>query len=57
MSVLSFVLVDVETANADLSTICQVGIVTFTNATVADTWSTLVNPEEFFDGFNVWIHD
>ena len=57
MSVLSFVLVDVETANADLSTICQVGIVTFTNATAADTWSTLVNPEEFFDGFDVWIHD
>ena len=57
MAGLSFVAIDVETANADSSTICQIGIVTFTDGAVTDQWSTLVNPEDFFDEFNVGIHE
>ena len=45
MTALNFVALDVETANADASTICQIGIVTFTNGAVDGTWSTLIDPE------------
>jgi len=51
-----FVAVDVETANADLSTICQIGFVLFDNGKLEWTWESLVDPEDFFDGWNVAIH-
>jgi DNA polymerase III subunit epsilon len=52
----NFTVVDVETANADLASICQIGVVRFQNGQIADTWSTLVNPEDDFHGVNVSIH-
>ena len=51
-----FVAVDVETANADLSTICQIGLVLFEDGKQAWKWESLVDPEDFFDGWNVMIH-
>jgi DNA polymerase-3 subunit epsilon len=51
-----FVAIDVETANADLSSICQVGIALFRNDALADTWASLVNPEDEFDPINISIH-
>lgn len=51
-----FVAVDFETANADLASICQVGIVTFEREVIVDKWDTLVDPEDYFDGINVSIH-
>jgi DNA polymerase III subunit epsilon len=53
---MDFVAIDVETANADLSSICQVGIACFRNGGLADTWVSLVNPEDEFDFINVSIH-
>ena len=53
---MNFVALDFETANADLSSICQVGAVTFGNGEVAKTFSTLVNPLDHFDRMNVAIH-
>jgi len=53
---MEFVALDVETANADCSSICQIGIARFENACLAEEWSTLVNPEDNFDPFNVSIH-
>jgi DNA polymerase-3 subunit epsilon len=47
-----FVAVDVETANADLASICQVGIVAFDLSGPVSTWQSLVNPEDFFDPVN-----
>ncbi len=47
---------DVETANADYSSICQIGIVYFKDGQVIDKWSTLINPEAYFDPFNTSIH-
>jgi len=52
----SFVALDVETANADWASICQVGIAEFGPEGVIRTWDSLVNPEDFFDGMNVHIH-
>ena len=51
-----FTAIDVETANADLASICQVGIVQFQNGAVTETWQTLINPQDEFDGINVAIH-
>lgn len=51
-----FFVIDVETANADCSSICQLGIVEFTAEGIVDEWSTLVDPETDFDWFNVSIH-
>ena len=53
---MEFVAVDVETANADCSSICQIGIARFEDGNLAEEWSTLVNPEDDFDSFNVSIH-
>jgi DNA polymerase III subunit epsilon len=51
-----FVVIDVETANSDLSSICQVGIASFSNGILHGAWESLVNPEDDFDPINVSIH-
>ena len=53
---MDFVAIDVETANADLASICQIGIVAFENGSVKESWQSLVNPEDYFDGINTSIH-
>ena len=53
---MKFVAIDVETANQDVATICQIGVVTFDQGRVLEAWETLVNPEEYFDPFNIAIH-
>jgi DNA polymerase-3 subunit epsilon len=52
----SFVVIDVETANYDVSSICQIGAVRFSNNEIVDEFSTLINPETFFESINVDIH-
>lgn len=50
-----FVSLDVETANWDQGSICQIGAAVFRDGRVARRWATLVNPEvEFFT--NTYIH-
>ncbi|WP_300433957.1 exonuclease domain-containing protein [Christiangramia sp.] len=51
-----FKVIDVETANADFSSICQIGIAEFKNGELINKWETLVNPEDFFDSLNSSIH-
>lgn len=53
---MDFVVVDVETANADLSSICQIGIASFDGGNLVGAWESLVNPQDYFDPFNVSIH-
>lgn len=53
---MEFVVVDVETANADLSSICQIGIASFEHGALAETWESLINPEDSFSPFNLSIH-
>jgi DNA polymerase-3 subunit epsilon len=52
----AFVGLDVETANADPSSICQIGVVHFDGGWVVDGWQTLVNPCVPFDQRHVAIH-
>lgn len=51
-----FVALDVETANSDAASICQIGIACVDGANRIETWTTYVNPQTRFSGFNVQIH-
>jgi DNA polymerase-3 subunit epsilon len=53
---MDFLALDFETANADLSSICQVGLVVFRDGKIANTYATLVDPDDYFDPVNVSIH-
>jgi DNA polymerase-3 subunit epsilon len=52
----SFIVIDVETANADLESICQIGVVRFASDGTCSRWKSLVDPEDYFDPINVGIH-
>ena len=53
---MKFVAVDVETANADMSTICSVGAAAFENGQISSEWYSLIDPDDYFDPLNVSIH-
>lgn len=53
---MDFVAIDFETANADLASICQVGVVRFRNGVAVDSWESLVDPDDYFDDINSGIH-
>src|ERR1035441_9649885 len=53
---MEFVALDVETANADISSICQVGMARFMHGELLEEWKTYVDPEDYFDGINISIH-
>jgi len=52
----NFVEIDVETANPDLASICQVGVAAFRDGALHSTWESLVDPESHFDALNVAVH-
>jgi DNA polymerase-3 subunit epsilon len=53
---LDFVAVDVETANSNVSSICQVGIAVVRSAEIKDVWTQFIDPHDFFDPYNIAIH-
>lgn len=53
---MEFVAIDVETANCDMSSICQIGLVRYVNGNLLEEWKTYVDPEDFFDPINISIH-
>ena len=53
---MEFVAIDVETANADMASICQIGLARFKDGKLVEEWSTLVDPEDYFDFINIDIH-
>ncbi len=52
----AFVALDVETANQNIRSICQIGIVPFENGQPMPAWQALVNPRERFLPCNVRLH-
>ena len=56
MKNLTFNAIDVETANADPSSICQIGIVQFCDGKIREQLSMLINPEQSFNSANVRLH-
>ena len=53
---MKFVAVDVETANADMASICSIGAAIYENDRLVSEWYSLINPQDFFDGLNISIH-
>lgn len=51
-----FVVIDVETANYDVSSICQIGVVKFVDGEIVDEWKTYLDPETEFNPFHTGIH-
>lgn len=47
---------DFETANPDYASICQFGLAKFTNGELTDTFETLIDPEDYFDDYNIEVH-
>lgn len=56
MDEIDFVALDVETANRDVGSICQIGLAAFKGAGLVREWTSLINPEEAFGYFNIRIH-
>ena len=53
---MKFTAIDVETSNADMSSICQIGIAQFENGVLINEWTSLIDPEDYFDPINESIH-
>lgn len=53
---MDFVAIDVETANNDIASICQIGIASYSGGQLVSEWSSLINPEGHFGRFNIGIH-
>lgn len=53
---MEFVAIDVETANADMSSICQIGLALYENGALSEEWKSYIDPEDYFDGINISIH-
>ncbi len=51
-----FIAIDVETANSDQGSICQIGLVCFNGDAIEWQWSSLVDPEDEFQFRNIDIH-
>ena len=52
----SFVSIDVETANPNMASICQIGLSVFREGEIVERWSSLVDPNDYFDPINVSVH-
>jgi len=53
---MDFYSVDVETANADLASVCQIGIAHYDDSGLIEEWESNVNPDDYFSVINVAIH-
>ena len=53
---MNFVAIDIETANADMASICQIGFVVFKNGELTNEWKSYIDPEDYFEDINVSIH-
>ena len=51
-----FIAIDVETANPDYSSICQIGFAFLEDGKLIENFAYLVDPEDWFDDVNISIH-
>ena len=51
-----FYSLDVETANPDQSTICQIGVGVFEDGELIDTWKSYIDPQDYFHWRFIDIH-
>ncbi|MBN2602615.1 MAG: transposase [Candidatus Thermoplasmatota archaeon] len=53
---MNFISLDVETSNPDMASICQVGLVEFSDAKIVQGWKSYITPEDVFSDFHIGIH-
>lgn len=53
---MDFLALDFETANADFTSVCQVGAVLFSGGEPVETFASLIDPDDYFDALNISIH-
>lgn len=53
---MDYVAIDFETANSNLTSTCGMGIVCIKNNQIYEEWHSLINPQEEFAEFNIFIH-
>ncbi|MEF2545951.1 exonuclease domain-containing protein [Aurantimonas sp. E1-2-R+4] len=53
---MDYFVLDLETANPDYSSICQIGLIEVREGDVIASDSFLIDPKDFFDPFNTSIH-
>ena len=53
---MNFVTIDVETANSDVGSICQIGLAKYLNGKLIDTYCTLIAPQTSFSRQNTEVH-
>ncbi|WP_035484057.1 exonuclease domain-containing protein [Algoriphagus marincola] len=51
-----FFVIDLETANLDNSSICQIGLAEFDGPDLISSWDSLIDPKQFFDPYLSRIH-
>lgn len=51
-----FYSLDVETANPDQSTICQIGVGVWDDGILVDTWKSYIDPQDYFHWRFIEIH-
>lgn len=51
-----FIAIDVETANANMASICSIGIAVFESGALVSEWYSVIDPNDFFDPVNISIH-
>jgi DNA polymerase-3 subunit epsilon len=56
MNSIDFMALDVETANTNIGSICQIGLAGFKDGVLIWEWVSLINPEAQFSAFNINIH-
>jgi len=53
---MDFLAIDVETANPDMASICQIGIAGYQGGRIVCEWESLVNPQDWFSPVNTEVH-
>lgn len=53
---MKFVAVDIETANPDMASICQVGLARYDDGSLCYEWKSYLDPQDYFDEINISIH-
>ncbi len=53
---MDYFVLDLETANPDYASICQIGFVEVRAGSIVDEVSALIDPDDYFDPINISIH-
>jgi DNA polymerase III subunit epsilon len=53
---MDFIALDVETANPDMASICQIGIAKYKAGELREEWTSYVDPQDYFDPLNISVH-